>query len=361
MLRASFPVDPAPADDGRFRAVIAVNDDVGDGAPIPLRSMDLESYRRNPVVLFAHDRWSNLPVGRTLELAWTNRGLEATFEFLAGDAFAQRVRNAWERGYLRAASIGARPKAGDPARYELSEWSIVPVPADADAVRAQNADIMRDLLAPREKEPTMDEAAIRALIADALRSSRGDNGLDETAFAASVAGSLSDTLGDAVQSAVAGAEKARADAEQERADAEKAFEARVEAEIAERMGKKKEGNPFKKKAEDDDEDEETMAKKEAEAAEARAEARADLLVLVRGLLPGDFQTRGKSDHEILVAAAGDEVANAADRSVEYLLAKVEDIAQRRADSESKPGAPAPNPQRGFDGGRVNMMSLRRSA
>ena len=74
-----------------------------------------------------------------------------------------------------------------------------------------------------------------------------------------------------------------------------------------------------------------------------------------------FQTRGKSDHEILVAAAGDEVANAADRSVEYLLAKVEDIAQRRADSESKPGAPAPNPQRGFDGGRVNMMSLRRSA
>ena len=134
----------------------------------------------------------------------------------------------------------------------------------------------------------MDEAAIRALIADALRSSRGDNGLDETAFAASVAGSLSDTLGDAVQSAVADAEKARADAEQERADAEKAFEARVEAEIAERMGKKKEGNPFKKKAEDDDEDEETMAKKEAEAAEARAEARADLLVLVRGLLPGDF-------------------------------------------------------------------------
>ena len=366
-IRASFSVDPAPAEDGRFRAVIAVNDDVGDGAPIDLRSMDLAAYRKNPVVLFAHDRWSNLPVGRTLELRWTNRGLEAIFEFLKGDAFAERVRNAWERGYLRAASIGARPKGDNPMQYELSEWSIVPVPADQDAVRALNADMMRDLLTPLEKEASMDEAKIRQLIADALKTARGDKGLDETAFASSLGRSMSETIGDAVRAAVADADKARADAEKERADAEKAFEERLEAAIEERMGdKKKEGNPFaKKKVEkaEDDEDEETMAKKAAEEAEARAEARADLLVLVRGLLPKDFETRGKSAHEILVAAAGDEVANAADRSEEYLLAKVEDIAQRRADAEAKNRAPAPNidPQRGIGGGRVNMMSLRRSA
>ena len=366
-IRASFSVDPAPAEDGRYRAVIAVNDDVGDGAPIPLRSMDLAGYRKNPVVLFAHDRWSNLPIGRTLELKWTNRGLEAIFEFLKGDEFADRVRNAWERGYLRAASIGARPKGGNPMQYELSEWSIVPVPADQDAVRALNADMMRDLLTPLEKEASMDEAKIRQLIADALKTARGDKGLDETAFASSLGRSMTETIGEAVRAAVADADKARADAEKERADAEKAFEERLEAAIEERMGdKKKEGNPFaKKKVEkaEDDEDEETMAKKAAEEAEARAEARADLLVLVRGLLPKDFETRGKSAHEILVAAAGDEVANAADRSEEYLLAKVEDIAQRRADAEAKNRAPAPNidPQRGIGGGRVNMMSLRRSA
>ena len=370
-IRASFSVDPAPAEDGRYRAVIAVNDDVGDGAPIPLRSMDLSGYRKNPVVLFAHDRWSNLPIGRTLELKWTNRGLEAIFEFLKGDEFADRVRNAWERGYLRAASIGARPKGGNPMQYELSEWSIVPVPADQDAVRALNADIMRDLLDPPKKEASMDEAKIRALIADALTSARGDKGLDETAFATSLGRSMSETIGDAVRAAVADADKARADAEKERADAEKAFEERLEAAIEERMGDKKKegGNPFaKKKAEkadkaEDEDDEETMAKKAAEEAETRAQARADLLVLVRGLLPKDFETRGKTDHEILVAAAGDEVADAADRGAEYLLAKVEDIAKRRADAESGKRAPAPNvdPQRGIGGGRVNMMSLRRSA
>ena len=376
-IRASFPVDPAPAEDGRFRAVIAVNDDVGDGSPIPLRSMDLSGYRKNPVVLFAHDRWANLPVGRTLDLRWTNRGLEATFEFLEGDDFAGRVRNAWERGYLRAASIGARPKSNNPAQYELSEWSIVPVPADQDAVRALNADIMRDMLAPVKKEASMDEAKIRELIADALKSARSDSGLDEPALARS----LSDTIRQTVTAAVADAEKARADAEQAQVDAEKAFEERLEAELEERMGmddkkkmggmKKKMGNnPFKKKAkkaedddEDDEDDEEMMAKKAAEEAEIRAEARADLLVLVRGLLPNDFETRGKSDHEILVAAAGDEVATAADRSTEYLLAKVEDIAQRRADAEGKNRytAPSSNPQRSISGGRVNMMSLRRSA
>ena len=367
-IRASFPVDPAPAEDGRFRAVIAVNDDVGDGSPIPLRSMDLSGYRKNPVVLFAHDRWANLPVGRTLDLRWTNRGLEATFEFLEGDDFAGRVRNAWERGYLRAASIGARPKSNNPAQYELSEWSIVPVPADQDAVRALNADIMRDMLAPVKKEASMDEAKIRELIADALKSARSDSGLDEPALARS----LSDTIRQTVTAAVADAEKARSDAEQAQADAEKAFEERLETELAERMGdKKKAGFPFKKKAkkapgdeeDDDEDDEETMAKKAAEEAEIRAEARADLLVLVRGLLPNDFETRGKSDHEILVAAAGDEVATAADRSTEYLLAKVEDIAQRRADAEGKnrSTAPSSNPQRSISGGRVNMMSLRRSA
>ena len=65
--------------------------------------------------------------------------------------------------------------------------------------------------------------------------------------------------------------------------------------------------------------------------------RADLIVSVKPLLPADFETRGKSNHEILVAAAGDEVDRAEERSDEYLLAKVEGIIERRAAANGRNG------------------------
>ena len=54
------------------------------------------------------------------------------------------MRNAWEQGLLRAASIGFRPLESSPngrgglsfTRWELLEWSLVAVPANAEAVRA---------------------------------------------------------------------------------------------------------------------------------------------------------------------------------------------------------------------------------
>ena len=87
-------------------------------------------------------RWS--PIGRTLALDWVQgRGLVARFEFLDDDPFAQRVRNAWDKDFLRAASISWVPlesgKTDDggrrDTRADLLEWSIVPVPADPEALR----------------------------------------------------------------------------------------------------------------------------------------------------------------------------------------------------------------------------------
>ena len=76
------------------------------------------------------------------------------------------------------------------------------------------------------------------------------------------------------------------------------------------------------------------------------ETRADLLTMVSGLLPTDFERRGKSNKEILVAAAGDEVKDAANQSEDYLRAKLEDIIERRANvAPATPGTtyrpPAP--------------------
>ena len=125
-------ITPEPARDGKYSVPIAVNDDVGDGKPIDIAAIRLDAYRDNPVVLYAHDRTSELPVGRTTAIRATNRGLVADFEFLPNDVRAQRVKNAWDKGFLRAASIGVRQTRTGP---ELVEWSIVPVPADRDCVR----------------------------------------------------------------------------------------------------------------------------------------------------------------------------------------------------------------------------------
>ena len=93
-----------------------------------------------------------------------------------------------------------------------------------------------------------------------------------------------------------------------------------------------------KKAMDDDEMKEKAA--------ALADERADLLILVRDLLPKDFVSRGKTNVEILVAAVGEEVKDADKRSADYLMAKVEAIVERRAAANNRgsaPGGPAPHP------------------
>ena len=112
-----FSVECVTRAPNAYTAVIAVNDDVGDGLPLSLRTLDLEPYKRNPVVMFSHgigggmlNAPDSMPVGRSTDIRFDERGrLLADFEFLPGDAFASRVKNAWDRGFLRAASVRATP------------------------------------------------------------------------------------------------------------------------------------------------------------------------------------------------------------------------------------------------------------
>ena len=147
----------------RRSVVIAANDRARTAPEIDLAGLRFENYRRNPVVMWAHDSTGRspsggLPIGRTLSISRApDGGITAEFEFLEDDPFAQRIRNAWDRGFLQAASISwlpieTRPSEGGGVRdirAELLEWSIVSVPADPDALRETHRRMLDSLIEER--------------------------------------------------------------------------------------------------------------------------------------------------------------------------------------------------------------------
>lgn len=130
--------------EGRYRVVVAANERSRNPVwDLDLRGVDFTNYRRNPVVLYNHDD-GQVPVGRTVEIGQDAAGrIVATFEFLPGDPFAERVKNAWDMGFLRAASIRWLPVETDrgangrivTTKADMLEWSIVAIPADPDSLR----------------------------------------------------------------------------------------------------------------------------------------------------------------------------------------------------------------------------------
>ena len=144
----------------RRSVVIAANERARTAPEINLAGLRFENYRRNPVVMWAHDSTGSspsggLPIGRTLSIDRSgDGGIVAEFEFLEDDPFAQRIRNAWDKGFLRAASISWLPIESMPAksggardvRAELLEWSIVSVPADPDALRESHRRMLESVI-----------------------------------------------------------------------------------------------------------------------------------------------------------------------------------------------------------------------
>lgn len=138
----------APADSNIARAMITaqVPDRMGD--IVVATGAQLDNYLKNPVVLFGHDSGA-LPVGRATELAiHAGKGIEAAWEWSPLEA-AQDVKLLWNLGFLNATSIGFQPLDATELEtedmswwpplqfdsWELLEFSVVPVPANQDALR----------------------------------------------------------------------------------------------------------------------------------------------------------------------------------------------------------------------------------
>jgi hypothetical protein len=149
-------VERRTLDENLYQVTIAASERIRQPPELDFAGLSTENYGKNPVVMWAHDvagrsESGGLPIGRTLKLVKADDGrVVADFEFLSGDPFAERVKNAWDKGYLRAASISWLPVEGGPTeggrwrdtRSELLEWSIVAVPADPDAVRESHRRMM---------------------------------------------------------------------------------------------------------------------------------------------------------------------------------------------------------------------------
>lgn len=106
----------------------------------------LDAYRRNPVLLWAHD-YRRPSIGRAVEV-WTEpHRLLARLEFAPGP-FAQEVAELYRAGFQWGVSVGFRPIRFEQRRdektgailgfrflqQELLEVSAVPVPANRSAL-----------------------------------------------------------------------------------------------------------------------------------------------------------------------------------------------------------------------------------
>ena len=147
-VRAAFDTEIKAEGDGRsltFVISTASVDRMGDS--IAVDGWKLDAFRKNPVVLWAHDAGS-LPVARA-EKVWIEGGrLMATAEFTpAGMArFNDTVFDMLKAGFLNATSVGFSPLkyafTDDPQRrfgidfleQELLEFSVVAIPANSEAL-----------------------------------------------------------------------------------------------------------------------------------------------------------------------------------------------------------------------------------
>ena len=144
---------PDPDKGSRVFQFVASSDGVKrDGNRIDNKGWEFENFSKNPVFLWCHD-YSSLPIGRhvdwKVEKVNGKHVLKVWSEFCeeSMNPFAEKVRLMYEKGYLRAGSVGWIPleaksrldesgefEGYDFTRSELLEFSAVPVPADPDAI-----------------------------------------------------------------------------------------------------------------------------------------------------------------------------------------------------------------------------------
>lgn len=123
-------------------------------------SWSLDNYKRNPVVLWAHDQ-KTPPIAKAILLSEDDNGLFAQAQFNESDEFSMRIFSLYQKGFLSAFSVGfipmqsrmeemdqtSREKGIVWTEAELLEFSAVAVPANPGAiVRREDAELIAKTL-----------------------------------------------------------------------------------------------------------------------------------------------------------------------------------------------------------------------
>lgn len=130
-------------DSGKFSVVVSTDFQDRQGEVINQDGWDLDFYKSNPVVLWAHD-YCQLPIGACENIEVKEGKLVAEGKFAPAEAnpFAQQVRQLYDGGFIKATSVGFIPKRMEGNiifEAELLEFSFVPVPANPFALTLEKA------------------------------------------------------------------------------------------------------------------------------------------------------------------------------------------------------------------------------
>ena len=138
---------PGPEQGEPMAFVISTDEVDRHGDVIAADGWNLDSYRKNPVFLWAHD-YARPVIGKAVDIWKEPHRLMAKIQFAPTD-FAQEVAALYETGYQRGVSVGFKPLKYEERRHEktgaflgirfleqeLLEASAVPVPANRNALR----------------------------------------------------------------------------------------------------------------------------------------------------------------------------------------------------------------------------------
>lgn len=123
---------------GPYRFMISDSGFNRRGDRVKTKGMDLTGYKKNPVVLWAHDQWSSVPIGKSTLIVEGDKVFGDVI-FDVDSELGAKVAGSVQRGFLKACSVGLRllslqqrVKEGshdgwDIEESELLEWSVCPV------------------------------------------------------------------------------------------------------------------------------------------------------------------------------------------------------------------------------------------
>lgn len=129
--------------EGEIEFVVSTTAWDAHGERINVDGIQLKDYKKNPVVLWAHDGF-NLPIAKATKVWKEGNKLMARAKFYMKDEFPRKVYDYIVDGFLNAVSIGGQvDEWGNDgltiSKMTMKEFSVVPVPANQEALVANKS------------------------------------------------------------------------------------------------------------------------------------------------------------------------------------------------------------------------------